>query len=145
MIWMFIALGYIACGFVASVLIARDEYKELVANPLAGLREYTNAYYRARDRKYGDEWTDEDETKRREKLRGMASKVGLFWGLFWPAALVMFLCSNGYDMLRNAVGRLAASPLERERNKELEYKKAQKIVDEYNAQQEKQWKDVLDG
>lgn len=140
MIWMLIALGYIACGLVAAVLIARADYKEWVADPMAGFERYSTEFYRARD----DRTTDEDETRRRETLRRQAVKSGLIWAPAWPAALAVCLAASGWALLTAAVGHIAVTPLERERNKELEYKKAQKIVDEYNAQQEKQWKEALE-
>lgn len=137
MIWVLIALGYIACGFVAAVLIARADYKEWVANPLAGFESYSREFYRARDHRS----TEEDDTRRREKLRSQAVKSGLLWGLVWPAALATAIAMSGWTLLTETIGGIAVSPLERERQKELEYKKAQKIVDEYNAEQDKKWEE----
>jgi hypothetical protein len=139
-IWLLIALGYIAGGFATSLWIARDEYKELVSSRTAGLKQRSDEWYRAEgERTWLDPWTDEEETKRREKCKSMAVSTGLKWGAFWPAAVVMFLVANTVDVLRKLVGGIAVSPLERERAKEIEYKKAQKIVEEYEKEEKRKW------
>jgi hypothetical protein len=139
-IWLLIALGYIAGGFATSIWIARDQYRVLIADPTSGLSEYSDDWYAAQGRRYGkDAWTDDKETARRQRCSKLAAKSGLLWGPFWPVALALFIAGNGWDWLIKTIGRIAASPLEKKRLKEIEYKKAQKIVEEYEKEEKRKW------
>lgn len=128
--WFIWLLIYVIIGFIVSIPVTRFSYRK-------ALKDNKNPIPKV-DRgalKRSTEQLDTLETKRREKLSVEALTVGFWCGLFWPFVSILFviLFIGGVGM--KIVHALTIEPEDQPFVSEKELRKAQAVVDKYNAEQ----------
>lgn len=146
MIWILLAMGYIACGLASSVLFTHLEYRQELPGVLEGLDYGYGLYQKPYE---SDEDYEERKEKKAEQLRTKtreaAAKTGVKYGAVWPIILLMTALMGTYYGIRSFVVWAGTSSIDKKHNKELAYKKAKRITDAYEKEQEKKWEESFNG
>lgn len=142
MVWLLLAVGYIGMALATAVLFTHLEYKSELPGVLEGL-DYGYGLYQQFDE--SDEAFEERKERKAEQLRTKtreaAAKRGVKYGALWPFFLVMTALAGAYVGTRSLVMWAGTSSIDKQHHKELAYKKAKRITDAYEKEQEKKWEE----
>lgn len=135
-ILVLLILGYMAVGFITTLIISKGFYRSYL---LDKSKSQINKMNYSFSRKCTEEELEEQENKRRAGLAKEAMTTGLVLGAIWPITLV--LCIGLYlgFGLKNAVHKISIGPVDRERENELAYSKAKRIVLKYEEEQKQKF------
>jgi hypothetical protein len=131
--WILYIAVYLGIAFITSVITTRSGYKHLLKTdkPI----ETKDAWGHARP----FEDIAKDEAERRKKLAHISRIwgiwLGILWFITWPVEILMTLWA-GANKIYN---RLTIEPLDQDFQTQRKIHDAQRIVDEYNAEQKKKF------
>jgi hypothetical protein len=122
--------GYLIVWFITTIMLTKVTYKTALEEQyVAPKRPSKNS------RDYTIEELEANETERRKKLAAKSIVSAAIMSLFWPVIWVISLFVWIFGLFGEIVHKFAISPLEAEREKELAYSKAKRIVVKYEEEQ----------
>ncbi len=130
--WFMIAsiIGYLIFWFISTAIFSKTIYRYSLEK----------AYIQPkRKNRWEPEYTEAQlevmETERRKKLAKESIATASTMSIAWPFLWVVCLLTIIYQVLVTVIHKIAISPVEAEREKELIYSKAKRIVVKYEEEQ----------
>lgn len=133
-------LGYLVVWFGTTAIFSHINYKDILKQPYQAPKRKTR-----NSREYTDEELEANETKRRKDLAKEAVLVATIMGLFWPLIWFISILVIIGQIFVGFIHRIAISPVEEAREREIAYSKAKRIVVQYEEEQRQRFEKELKG